>query len=181
MVDMRSNVKPPVKPLRRQTSGRGIVRIAARTADAVDNPDSIKDWDDEELRRGRRRDKNGKFSGRDPIVVPTNCYREMMRRQFARANFLMVDNLEAAVEALTDIVTSSVSEDKDIIKAAQLLIDRVMGRNPERLEVNVKQPLFLGILSGGIVPGPLLEIEARRDDSDIIDAEVIDEEALEWE
>jgi len=171
----------PKKPIHRQASGRGIVRIGVRTADVLDDPDSVKGWDDEELHRGRRRDKNGKFTGRDPLVVPTDCYREMMRRQLSKAKLLLVDNLEEACKALTEIIASAGAEDKDKIKAAQLLIDRVMGRNPEHVEVNVKQPLFLGILQGGIVPGPLLEIEARRDDSDIIDAEVIDEEALEWE
>jgi hypothetical protein len=179
MAEVRDLPKKPVH--RQQSSGRGVIRIAERTADVLDNPDEIREWDDEELHRGRRRDKNGKFTGRDPIVVPTPVYREMMRRQLRKAQMLLGENLEEAVKALNDIISSSAAEDKDKIKAVQILLDRVMGRNPEHVEVNVKQPLFLGILAGGIVPGPLLEIEARRDDSDIIDAEVIEEGELVWE
>jgi hypothetical protein len=180
MADLKEIPKKPVH--RQQSSGRGVIRIAQRTADLIDHPETVKDWDDEELHRGRRRDKNGKFTGRDPIVVPTDCYREMMRRQMRRAQMLLGENLEEAVKCLTEIIAHSKAEDKDKIKAAQLLIDRVMGRNPEQVEINVKQPLFLGILAGGIVPGPLREIEAKRDDSDIIDAVVVsDSDDLEWE
>lgn len=147
--------KHPVK--RHNSDGRGLLRISAAAADAVDNPELIRDWDDEELRRGRRKDKNGRFAGRDPIVVPTNCYREMMRREFAKANQLMGENLVKAAQALTNIIESPMSEDKDIIKAAQLLLDRVMGKNPDKLDVSFKTPMYVGLLAGGIVPGPELE------------------------
>lgn len=162
------------KPIRRHNSdGRGLIRVSRAVSDAVDNPESIRDWDDEELRRGRRKAKNGKFTGRDPIMVPANCYREMMRREFARANQLMGENLVAAAQALTDIITSPVSEDKDIIKAAQLLLDRVMGKNPEKLDVSFKTPMFIGVLNG-IVPGPELE----RYEGAVID---VDGEEVVWD
>jgi len=180
MVDLKEVQRKPVH--RQKSANRGVIRIGATTADLIDHPETIRDWDDEELHRGRKRDKNGKFTGRDPLVVPTDCYREMMRRQLRKAQMLLGEHLEEAVTALTDIIKHSRAEDKDKIKAAQLLIDRVMGKNPETIEVNLKQPMFLGIINGGIVPGDLTRAIERRDDSDIIDAEVIgDSESVDWE
>lgn len=172
MADLKLLRKPtPVK--RHDSDRRGLLRISAAAADAVDNPESVRDWDDEELRRGRRKDRNGRFTGRDPVVVPTNCYREMMRREFARANQLMGENLVAAAQALTRIIESPASEDKDVIKAAQLLLDRVMGKNPEKLDVSFKTPMFIGVLNG-IVPGPELE----RYEGAVID---VDGEEVVWD
>ena len=171
-----SAMLPPKKhPVKRQAgSGRGIIRVSAATADAIDVPESIKEWDMEELRRGRRRDRNGKFTGRDPVVVPTNCYREILRRQIREAEVTMAQNLNKGAEALVKIATSPMTENRDKIAAIKLLIERVMGKMPEKLELGGETPLFIGILNGGIVPGP--ELDPLADD--IIDVESTE---IEWE
>lgn len=172
-------LKPPTenvanrKPIHRQpSSGRGIMRISKAAADAIDDPSTIEDWDDDELRRGRRKDKNGRFTGRDPVVVPTNCYRELLRRQLRTAEVSLASNLNEAAVALAAIIKSPMAEDKDKINAAKILIDRVMGKAPERLQVSTDTPLFQVVLAGGIVPGAALE------EDDIIDVE---SEELVWE
>jgi hypothetical protein len=166
------NTKKPIK--RAPSSGRGLIRISAAACDAIDNPETISEWTDEELRRGRKKDKNGKFTGRDPIIVPTNCYREMVRRELRRAESSMAENLHDAVKALATIATSPMSEDRDKIAATKILMDRVMGKSPDKIELGGKTPLFIGILQGGIVPGEPLEVPA----GDFIDVE---SEEVDWE
>lgn len=158
--------------VRRQESGRAVLRVSAPIADAIDDPETLKDWSDEELRRGRRLGPKGKFNGPDPKVIPSNVHREMLRRQLSQAEVLLTQNLTEAVRLLGHIVSSPASEDKDRLKAAQLIMDRVMGKPKESVTIDQKQPMFVGILAGGIVPGDPLE------DMDIIDVE---SDELVWE
>lgn len=175
---------PKPKPVHRQASGKGIIRVHPATADLIDNPAQVLEWDDDELSRGRRKGKDGKFTGRDPNIIPAEAYRELVRRQIARAQKLMATNLVQAVEALTMIASSGDAANGDRIRAANIIIERLMGKNPEVVEVSVKTPLFIGILNGGIVPGPLLPGSAGalesgytpEDEADIVDAEVVEEE-----
>lgn len=165
---------PPKKPLHRHASGRGIVRVSANAADALDNPESIKEWDDEELRRGRRRDKNGRFTGRDPNMIPTNVLREIVRREIKRAEKTIAENLQKGVEALTAIAISPRAEDRDKLAAIKIMMDRCMGKVPDKIETTGTTPLFVTILQGGIVPGAALEVA----DDNFIDAE---SEELTWD
>jgi hypothetical protein len=155
-VDTNVHETPRLKrPVHRQASGRGTIRISANVSDVIDDPESVADWDDEELRRGRRRDRNGKFTGRDPVVIPTAVYREMVRRATRGAEKKMAENLEAAVDTLVAIASSQSdsTEDKDRINAAKIILDRVMGREPIKLDHSGAPPLFLGIIQAGLVVG----------------------------
>lgn len=180
--DTNSKDAPRLRhPVHRQSSGRGIVRVSSPTADVIDDPEAVKDWDDEELRRGRRRDKNGKFTGRDPVVIPTAVYREMVRRATRGAEKRMAESLEAAVDTLVAIATSNseATEDKDRIKAAEIILNRVLGREPVKIENSGAPPLFLGIIQAGLVVGgtPVGSLP----NGDIIDAEVIDDDEVMFE
>ena len=155
-VDTNVHETPRLKrPVHRHQSGRGIVRVSSNTADVIDDPEAVADWDDEELRRGRRRDKNGKFTGRDPVVIPTAVYREMVRRATRGAEKKMAENLEMAIDTLVAIAGShsEATEDKDRIKAAEIIINRVMGREPVKIEHGGNPPAFLGIIQAGLVVG----------------------------
>jgi len=190
-VDITLRPPPPHMPPRRRNEvdyngaprPRGVIRISPTTADVIDDPTRVHDWDEEELRRGRRRDKNGRFTGRDPIVVPTAVYREMVRRAVRKAEVQMATNLEAASQALVKIIEDPRAENRDKIAAMKILFDRVMGKEPTTVEHNIKTPLFVGILQGGIVAGgePVAIGPAPPDESDILDAEVIEDDELIWE
>lgn len=162
-------------------AGRGIVRIAERTADLLDDPASVEEWDDEELARGRRRDKNGRFTGRDPVVVPTHVYHEVVRRSIRRAQLTLHDGgTEAAtvkaIQTLVAIMSSEAADEKARVAAAKIIIDRGLGKESTNVEVTVRPPAFLGVIQAGLVALP-----SGSDDSDIIDAEVIEEGDVEWE
>lgn len=170
------------KPTHRQKSaGRGVIRISSAATDVIDNPRVVEEWDDEELRRGRRRDRNGKFTGADPLVVPTTVYREIVRRSIRRAEKELAVNLEAACATLTAIATSEAAEDRDRIVAAKIIMERIMGKEPLKVDHSFKSPLFLGIIQGGIVTGGEPIAIGSGDDDDIIEAEVIEPEEVIWE
>lgn len=152
---------------------RGKIRISPTTADVLEDPTLVEDWDDEELRQGRRRASDGTFRGRPPIVVPTACYREIVRRQMAAAQMKMAVHLESAVDTLVAIAESPRADDSARIKAATIIMERIMGKEAQTINLKSEQPLFLGIIQGGIVStGTPQEL----DDPDIVDAEVVDEE-----
>lgn len=117
---------------------RAFVRVGAATTRVLVGLDDLSDWDDEELREGRRRSKNGKFEGRKPIVVPKALHDELVRRVMSRAQEKMRDSLMNAVELLDQVVTDTEADNKDRLAAAKMIIDRVMGKDPVMVNVAVK-------------------------------------------
>lgn len=161
--------------------GRKWTKISARTVALMNGEDNVEDWDDEELFRGHRRDSNGNFTGRPPKLVPQQAHRELLKRRLKQAELLMVDALPAATKTLVAIMESPFAEDRDRIKAAQLVIERVMGKAIERVEVGItNDPPWMEALQAGIV-----DIETEQpaigpvpyddDDDEIIDAEIIED------
>jgi hypothetical protein len=145
----------------------------------MDDPASIEEWDDEELNRGRRRDVNGKFTGRDPKVIPTHVYHEVVRRSIRRAQLTLHEGgtnaaTVKAIQTLVAIMESPSADDKARVAAAKIVLDRGLGKEATNVEVTVKPPAFLGIIQAGLVALP-------AGDSDIIDAEVVEDDDVEWE
>jgi hypothetical protein len=143
------------------------VRLGRTQTRVLVGEDDLSDWTDEELRRGCRAiRRNGRYTGRftnkKPDVVPKKMHDELVRRTMSKANALLNENLLKAVECLVEIITDPQSENKDRIKAAQLVMDRVMGKAPERIEVRSDAPWLLA-LQGGIV--------SVDNEADVIDVE----------
>lgn len=117
------------------------VALGKSGSDVLMERDDPRDWDDEELLRGRRRDKNGNFSGADPKVIPKAVYEEMQKRMLIDSRKKMTQMVETGLEKLKDILEGQDTADKDRLKAIQMLFDRTMGRTPEKVEVGpVRQP-----------------------------------------
>lgn len=103
---------------------------------------SVEDLDDEELARGYPRDRNGRFSGRPPKVVPLTMYRHMQKEFFKRIEDKMRTALPDAVDMLAALATSPMAEDKDKLKAIDMLLTRVMGKPPEKVEITTGDKPF---------------------------------------
>lgn len=99
----------------------------------------LSDWDEEELRRGQRRDKNGGFHGRPPAVVPKILHDELTRRTLSEAKEVMRKNLVAAAESLKDIAIDEDMPPGDRVKAIDLIMNRVMGKSPEKVEISAEK------------------------------------------
>ena len=148
------------------SNDRALVRMGSANTRILTGQEDLTQWDEEELTRGQRKDKNGKFQGRPPTIVPLALHREITRRQMERAVVLMRDSVVEAVECLIGIVRGADSEDKDRIKAASMLLDRVMGTAPVKVEVEAVKSKFEEFGEAVVV----------WDDSLVIDAEIVDED-----
>lgn len=142
---------------------RASIRIGKTNTRIMTGVEDLSEWDEEELRRGQRRNKNGRFVGRAPRVVPKAVHDELVRRTLSKAHELFRDNLVQAVQVLTELVTDPSVEAKDKLRAIQMITDRAMGKNPERVEISAEQP-WLVALEGAIVSVDAVNDPADEDD-----------------
>ena len=126
------------------------VRMARHLVEAMDRGD-LSDWDDEELRRGQKRDKNGHFRGRPPKIVPKILHDELTRRTLKEAQQLMQDNLVAAVKVLKDIALDDDVPPVDRVRAIDMMMTRIMGKPPERVEISASVKPFEELFQDGLV------------------------------
>ncbi len=133
------------------------VRIGQTNAAILAGEMDLATWSDEELLRGMRKDKNGRWSGRPPVVVPKAIHNELVHRKMMQAHELLRDNLCEAINVLVTIAKDKRTDAAVRVKAANTIIERVLGKVPERVHLaQDEQPAFVtAILNSvvGIVPG----------------------------
>ncbi|UJQ86417.1 hypothetical protein WOJTEK_88 [Gordonia phage Wojtek] len=112
---------------------------------------TVEDLDDEELARGQCRDANGRFSGNPPKNIPKDIHDALVKRLFERAREAFQAELLPAIQTLGELARSDAVEPADRIKAASLVIDRVMGKNAEVIVHKQDAPweLALKTITGG--------------------------------
>ncbi len=128
----------------------------------------VSDWTEEELQMGRRQSKNGTFSGRPPVVVPKAVHDELVKRTLNNAQEHMRQNLEGVVEVLVTIATGSGIEPKDRLKAISMIMDRVMGKVPDTVNLKPDAP-WVQAITDGIVPragSPILVTSRETEEED---------------
>jgi len=94
-------------------------------------------WDEEELRRGYKRDKNGKWTGRPPKIVPRAIHDELARRMYDEATQILKNDLVAAVQLFGDLVRNPDVDPAVRLKAAQVIVERVMGKAQQNVKLDV--------------------------------------------
>lgn len=132
----------------------------------------VSDWDDEELERGRRRDKNGNFTGRPPKVVPRAVFVEYVQRKTRRAELAMAESMEELVAVLADIAKDP-NEDPELrVKVATWTLEHFIGKAPTNVSVQADvrhqiAPWERALESAIVTVG--------SEHEDVIDAEVVDD------
>src|SRR5262245_54429365 len=129
---------------------RSPVWVGKTNSAILNGTEDVSLWSDEELLRGQRRASNGRWPGRPPKVVPKAIHDEMGRRRMLKAHDLLRDNLLAAVEVLVTIARDKRAEDKDRLKAVGMIMDRVLGKVPERVHLapDVEPPFVTALREG---------------------------------
>jgi hypothetical protein len=145
---------------------RALIRMGPANTAILIGADDLSGWDDEELRRGQRRDKNGRFQGKEPKIVPKACYDELVKRTLSEAQQLFTDNIVIAVRALVDIVTNPMAEDKDKLRAIGMITDRAMGKAPEKIEVTGTAKWELALRAGIVSVDNMADASIGEDDDD---------------
>lgn len=139
---------------------RAFVHVGKQATDVLIGNDDLSSWTENDLIKGYKGTGVGRSQHSE--VVPKKLHDELVRRKMLKAHQLLGNNLVKAVETLVEIATDGQSEDKDRIKAASIIIERVMGKTPERIAVSVDSP-WLQVLQAGIV--------SVQNTADAVDAE----------
>lgn len=145
------------------------VRVGQTNAAILRGELDLSTWSEEELIRGQRRASNGRFQGRPPTVVPKAVHDELVRRKMSEAHDLLRDNVVRATEVLVEIATDGQADAAVRLKAATTILDRVLGKAPERVEVAVEPPWARAIRHaiaplGPIAPPHAIDAESWEDD-----------------
>lgn len=145
---------------------RAVVRVGRGGTKVMTGQEDLSEWDDEELRQGRRRGKDGTFVGRKPVIVPKAIHDELVKRTLSKAEALMRDNLIVAVEALTEIVKGEDVEEKDRLRAIDMIMTRVMGKPVDKHEFTGETPPWQVAVNAGIVSINAKSIGGDEDSDD---------------
>jgi len=109
-------------------------------------------WTTEELVRGTRKDKNGRWAGRPPVVVPKAIHDELVSRKMMQAHELLRDNLCEAINVLVTIAKDKRADGAVRVKAANTIIERVLGKVPERVHLaQDDEPAFIQAIRNSVV------------------------------
>lgn len=108
--------------------------VGKKTIELLKNPD-YSEWDDEELIRGQQKDKRGRFNGRLPKVIPIGLLQELNKRNASHATKKLLELVLPAVEYLGQVVKGEVEPDPDRIRVCETLLNRVLGKQAERVVV----------------------------------------------
>lgn len=118
-------------------SGRSRVQIGPGNTAVLQGQDDVTTWSDEELLYGRRKDKSGSFRGRQPSVVPRAVHQEIARRM---VRIVWESGIPAARtiqrQAAGELIASP-AEESIMRQSAVYVLDRLLGKAPERVELDV--------------------------------------------
>lgn len=103
--------------------------------------DFVEQLDAEELAKGQLKAHDGTFRGRPPEFIPRAFYLACQREMINRFNYSMQANLEKATESLLELATNpSLMDAKDRAKWLQYIIERVVGKIPDKVVVAAADP-----------------------------------------
>ncbi len=156
---------------------RAYVRLGKTNTQILVGTTDLAEWDDEELLRGQRKAADGTFVGRPPKLVPKAIHDELVRRTMSSAAEKLRSNLVDATTALTEIATDAEAADADRLRAISMIMDRVMGKTPDRVEVSAEMPWLTAITEGIVsVDDDIFENIIETDGVEVEDAITIDVE-----
>lgn len=135
-----------------------IRRQVATMGDDVIAMKPIEEWDMEELAKGRPKDRNGRFSGRPPAVMPRQLHEEIVNRFAEIVKGEMRQHTVDAMKVLGQIIDSDERDEngKPIVAASvkldatKFLIEHIIGKPKQRVETDISVKLQ-GLLANVMV------------------------------
>lgn len=95
---------------------------------------TVRDLDDQEVRKMKVRGRDGGFAGKRR-AIPSHLINQFVSEQMRRANDRMRKALPDTVDVLMEIMNDPEARHADRIRASQLLQDRVLGKAPETVRI----------------------------------------------
>ncbi len=112
------------------------MRISPVTKAIIDGTEDLSTWTQEELERGIRRGQDGRFR-KPPRLVAKAVHDELVRRRMSRAYDLLRKSTYDAVRLLREVVNDDEADLVVRVKAAELILDRVLGKAPQTVALDV--------------------------------------------
>lgn len=117
------------------------IRLRGRYAQFLSGEITVEDLDDDELAQGRLKSVDGTFRGRPPAVVPGEMVQAMRREWLKRAQNTLAEALmQKGIGTLVELAADS-PDDGVRLRAAQAIIERTMGKVPDKIEVAAEDPV----------------------------------------
>lgn len=139
--------------------------MSQRYQDLMDGTLSVEDLDDEECVRGQLRAADGTFRGRPPKAVPRELYLKMQSEATKRWENKLKGLVTLSIEALEGIVRNGRSE-MVRYQAATYLMERTMGKTPDRVQISAEVKRWEGVASNILVDlGEAKAIEPTEGDT----------------
>lgn len=110
--------------------------------------------DDDELGRGKLRDKNGQWRGGQGSLLPRDMVPEITRRLKERFDDRLRAELKNAQGVFLDIMNDDSADPKDRLKAAQYMMERLIGKVPDKVEVIAEVKPWEGLIEGILTDVP---------------------------
>lgn len=145
---------------------RAVLRLGASNTKIITGQEDLSEWDDEELKRGQRRGKNGVFTGRPPKIVPKAIHDELVKRTLSRANKKLMEKTEAMVDVLLAIAEGADTEPKDALRAVNMVLERTMGKPADKVEFTGETPPWQLAIGTAIVSIKSSDVLGDDDDEE---------------
>lgn len=114
-------------------------RAKVRWQKLLDGQLTVKDLDDDELKRMQVRGAGGMFSSK-PRALPSHLAAAMRSEWLARGQAKLERGYHDAIQIMLDIANNPDVKDSDRIKAANIVIERTAGKAVEHVHVKSDDP-----------------------------------------
>lgn len=116
--------------------------MTPRMRDLAEGRLKIEDLDWEELTRGQLRDKNGGFSGKGPALLPREWHDAIAAEIVRGADAQFRKNFDGAMATMVRMATDPMVPAREQLAAAQYVIERTIGKIPDKQEVKSELTVF---------------------------------------
>lgn len=116
--------------------------LTPRMRDLAEGRLKVEDLDFEELQRGQLRDKNGNFTGRKPAVLPRAWHERVAQELIRRGESEFRKNFDGALSAMVNLATNQFTPARERFLASQYVIERIMGKIPDKVETKSEVTIF---------------------------------------
>lgn len=147
-------------------------KTKSRMQQLIDGDISVDELDDEELQRGKVRSADGRFHAGNSEMVPRKLHDAMMRRILQRGAQRIREDFFNAIDTVSEIMLDSDVDPSIRLRAAGMIIDRIAGKTPEKVEVALEVKPWETVMSRIYKAVPKEQVD---DDTDTVDADVVDD------
>lgn len=103
---------------------------------------TVEDLDDEEIMAGKCKDVHGQFRGRPPKVFPRALHDALRREYQKRMQERLSEQADLAVATLLDVMNNRRTAAPARVRAAEIMLERVMGKVPDKIQQTLELKPF---------------------------------------